>query len=592
MALVSVAPFGRTLQAEKGESLLFVLTREGILLESYCGGRGSCGKCVVRVLEGEVSPPTAEESKHLRGRIVEGFRLACQVVLLGDVVCDVSFSLSGGPAVVFAAQSEPEKVSLEDSPVKRRVLEVKKPRLHSLTSLKEEVEKEIHCSFWEREALSGLALLGEEDSALLEVFQDEESVFCVHTPPGEAFLGVAFDLGTTTVACELVDLSSGKTLLREGTLNRQTRFGADVISRLRAIQDDPQNLERLQKDAVETMNDLIKALCRRTGHDPLQILSLVVAGNTIMEHLFLGLSPLSIGVSPYVPVTREAFSLRAKDLGLCVSPSAPVYVFPVVAGYVGGDIVAGAGAFDVHKRGKVTLYVDIGTNGEIVLCKGEEMFACGTAAGPAFEGAGVRFGMLAKEGAINAVYFEDRSLRYTTIGGVPPRGICGTGLLDVLAGLVALGLLTPAGRLQKRTEWSSFFGREDDEEAFIVSWDPFIPVTQRDIEKLQLALAAMKAGRDILLYEAGLREEAVEEVILAGAFGSYIRPESARALGLIPPSGVTYSVGNASLLGARKALLSLKFRQKVEYLARRVHYIELSARRDFEDRFVEALIFH
>lgn len=591
MAFVRVIPLARTLQAKEGEDLLSVLAREGIFLQSYCGGEGSCGKCVVHILEGEVSPPKTGEREFLKGLVEEGFRLACQVVLLGDVVCDVSPSLSSGPAVVFATGAEPEEVSPEDFPVKRWVLEVKKPGLHSLISLKEEVEKEIHCSSWEREALSGLALLGEGDSALFEIFQDEESIFYAHTPPGGAFLGVAFDLGTTTVACELVDLSLGKTLAQEGTLNRQARFGADVVSRLRTIQDDPQNLEKLQKDVVETMNDLVRVLCRRTGHDPLRVVSLTVAGNTIMEHLFLGLSPLSIGVSPYVPVTREAFSLRAGDLGLCVSPTAPVYVFPVVAGYVGGDIVAGVGAFDVHKKDQVTLYVDIGTNGEIVLCKGEEMFACGTAAGPAFEGAGVHFGMRAEEGAIDAVYFENGNLRYTTIGGVPPRGICGTGLLDVLAGLVTFGLLTPAGRLQKRAEWVSFFGRENDEEAFVVSRDPFISVTQGDIEKLQLALAAIKAGRNILLGEAGFREEAIERVILAGAFGSYIRPESARALGLIPSFGVAYSVGNASLLGARRALLSLKFRRKVEGLARRVRYVELSARRDFEDRFVEALIF-
>lgn len=591
MIHIRVVPLGKTIEAKEGESLFALFQKEGIILESYCGGMGSCGKCVVRILEGRASPPTSQEMWHLKERIGEGFRLSCQAVPLGDMVCDISTSLGSSVPLVVGAEGLSEEISWNDIPVKRRILQVKKPDLASVTSLKEQVQGEISVPFFEREALFGLSLLGEEDMAFFEVLWDDQAVFSIQAPPKEAFLGIAFDLGTTTVACELVDLSSGKILAREGALNGQARFGADVISRLRAIQDRFENLDILQKSTVGTMNKLIEAVCGRAHYDRDCVVSVTVSGNTIMEHLFLGLSPLSIGVTPYVPVFREGYVLRAEEVGLGVHPKARVYVFPSVAGYVGGDVVAGLGAFGIHRAEKVTLYVDIGTNGEAVLIHGGEAFACGTAAGPAFEGAGIRFGMRAVKGAIHAVQFGDREVSFATLENAPPQGICGTGLIDVLAGLLSVGLLSPAGRFRENREWSSFFEEEDGEKRFVVSKEPLIFLTQRDIEKLQLALAAVKAGREILLQEAGLREGDIEEVVLAGAFGSYIRPESAQAIGLVPQGVLTRSVGNASLRGARKALLSLSFRKEVERLARWVHYVELSARRDFEDAFCKALFF-
>lgn len=592
MVRIKVLPLGKTLEGESGENLFLLFQRKNIPLESYCGGVGSCGKCVVRIVQGEVSLPTPQEVRRLGERIGEGFRLACQVVPLGDVVCDISASLEGVEVPVLGSSGEGDVAFFaNDVPVRRSILRLRKPPLHSPTSLKEELERMIAPVSFERVALSGLSLFGEKDEETFEVLWDERAVFAVRTPPKETVLGLAFDLGTTTVACELLDLASGRVLAWEGALNRQVRFGADVISRLRAVQERFENLEALQRDVVETMNALAGAVCQQARLDPRDVVAVSVCGNTIMEHLFLGLSPLSIGVVPFVPVLREGYVLRAEELALSVHPGAQVYVFPAVAGYVGGDVLAGLGAFRVHEAERTTLYIDIGTNGEMVLVHRGEVFACGTAAGPAFEGVGVRFGMRASLGAIHALRFEQGRLSFSTIGGVPPRGICGTGLLDLMAGLLAFGLLSSTGRFRKQAEWASFFEEEQGERRFIVSRDPLIFITEKDIENLQLALGAMKAGRDILLKEARLKKEDIEEVILAGAFGSFIKPESARVLGLIPQKALARSVGNAALLGARKALVSLRFRDEVERLARRVHYIELSARRDFEDAFCDALLF-
>lgn len=588
MARIRVIPLEKIVEGQEGETLFSVLQREGIPLESYCGGMGSCGKCVVRILEGKVAPPTALEEEHLGGREKAGFRLACQVVVLGDMSCDVSPSLRVASFTLLGEEEEYHKP--EDLPVWRRIVHLRKPSLPLRTSLKEELETMVPLSSFSPRALRGLSLIGEENEVTLEVLWDNEEVFAIFPFPKEGFLGVAFDLGTTTIACALIDLTSGRVLAQKGALNKQVRFGADVISRLRAIQDHPENLEILQQDVIETMNALIVDLCKQEECRNDRIFAVTVSGNTIMEHLFLGVSPLSIGVAPYVPVLREGYLLRAEDVGLLVYPGASVYVLPCVAGYVGGDIVGGIGAFRVHEAQKTTLYIDIGTNGEIVLVARGKIFACGTAAGPAFEGAGIHFGMRASEGAIATVFFEDGGVTFTTIGNVSPRGICGTGLIDTMAGLLENGLLSPTGRFQGNALWSPFLEGEGSNRRFVLSRNPYIFVTQKDIEKLQLALAAIRAGRSILLKEAGLEEEDVEEVVLAGAFGSYIRPESARRVGLIPEGVPVRSVGNASLSGARKALLSQRFREILEHLACRIEYIELSARKDFEEAFVEGLI--
>lgn len=590
MPLIKVPFLNRVWEVKKGENLLEALQRERIELNSYCGGMGSCGKCVVKIKGEEISSPNSLEEKHLKEKIKEGFRLACQVEVYGEIEVDVSPSLTSQVEVMVKTQ----EAQREELPIQQIEVNVVKPPVDGVSSLQEILASQVEGEGkkWSLASLSHLSQLGEERGTQFEVISDEEKIRYINKLPSDkSFLGMAFDLGTTTVGGELVDLTNGSSLHRLGALNRQTQFGADVISRLRTIQDDPHNLYRLQEVLLQTINDLTQEACEKVNKNPERIFVVTLAGNTIMEHIFLGISPLSIGVAPYTPVFREEQVLDARELKIMANPEAQVYLFPSLAGYVGGDILSGIAAFDLTEKKGLTLYVDIGTNGEIVLIDGEKIFCCGTAAGPAFEGAQIKYGTRATLGAISAVEVKDGDIKIYTIGDLAPRGICGTGLIDALACFLGEGLLSPTGRLKENDKWDNRLIKEGGNRAFLLSYDPPIFVTQEDISQLQLAKAAIQAGREILLKEAGRKEEEIEEVILAGAFGSFINPESAKTIGLIPRGSKTTSVGNASLYGAKKALLSRDFRQKVKALFQRAQYIELSARSDFSDYFYQSLIF-
>jgi len=593
MPRVRIDNLDRVFEAKPGENVLDVLQREGIDIEAYCGGFGYCGKCVIKILKGNASQPTSQEIKHLKEKVSEGFRLACQTLILEDVEIDISFSLSRRVEVL----ADSGEARIEELPVEKNYIVLHKPPLDQFVSLQDLFESLLPTSekprAWTTLALQGLSRIDNQDEKRFEVVYDDNQVYWVNSEITDvSFLGVAVDIGTTTIACELLDLENGSTLYRAGALNRQANFGADVLSRLRAIQDDHGALLTLQELVVSTINDLILEACQKTGKNPNRILSVALAGNTIMEHILMGVSPISIGTAPFTPVFYRSNKTNARNLHLIAHPEAQVYIFPSVAGYVGGDIVAGLAAHDLEKKNSVLLYVDIGTNGEIVLSDRGNIFCCGTAAGPAFEGAQIKHGTRATLGAIRSVEIENNDIKIYTIGDVSPRGVCGTGLIDTLSCLIKGGFMAATGRLRKDDhQFSSRVQEEGKTRYFVLSHDPHIIVTQEDISQLQLAKAALQAGRKVLLHEAGREEADIDQVILAGAFGSFINPESAMTVGLIPRVGAVSSVGNASLFGAKKALLSRAFREKAEELAKKARYVELSARSDFQDYFYDSLIF-
>ena len=593
MPKIKINQIDKELEAKPGENILEVLQREGIDINAYCGGFGYCGKCIIQILKGDVTHPTSQEIKHLKDKLSQGFRLACQTQIIEDVEIDIHESIIQKIEVL----AESGEALLEELPVKKINIQLKKPSLNHSLSLQEVVETQLPTSHfirnWTIQALQELSRIENQDEKNFEIGFDEKQIYWISSEVKRAsLLGIAFDIGTTTLACELLDLETGSTLYRAGALNRQASFGADVLSRLRAIQDNQGVLTTLQELLISSMNDLIQEACQKTGKDPSQILSVTVAGNTIMEHLFLGVSPISIGIAPFTPVFCRSYTTNARSLHLVVHPEAQVYVFPSVAGYVGGDIVAGIGAHDLENNNSILLYVDIGTNGEIVFSDRGKIYCCGTAAGPAFEGAQIKHGTRATLGAIHSVEIENSDLKIYTIGDVAPRGVCGTGLIDALACLIKGGSVPSNGRLQKDDHLlSSRILEEGKSHYFILSYDPRIIITQEDISQLQLAKAALQAGRKVLLHQANREESDIDQVILAGAFGSFINPESAMIVGLIPRVEKVSSVGNASLFGAKKALLSKVFREKVEKLAKKAQYIELSARNDFQEYFYESLIF-
>ena len=403
-------------------------------------------------------------------------------------------------------------------------------------------------------------------------------------------LGAAVDIGTTTVAGYLLDLETSRVLATASCRNPQADFGADVISRLAYALEG--SLDKLTAVIRRAVAELLVGLA---GEERLEVLShLVLVGNSAMHHLWWGLDPKSLAVAPYKPVSVLPKEEEAKRLGLPL-PKASVYFLPLVAGFVGADTVAAALATGITEGSGTRLMVDIGTNGELVLATGTELYTCATAAGPALEGAEISCGMRGEPGAIEAVKLGER-VEYKVIGDVEPVGICGSGLVDLLAELVRTGLVDSTGRLLTREEFLAQGGSQSlasllTEDSFQVTES--VSITGGDVRKLQLAKGAIRAGMETLLSEAGLKAEKLDEIILAGAFGSFLNPNSAIGAGLLPPVDVkkVHAAGNAAGEGAKLVLLDPKAKAKAEEIAQRLNYIELATRADFQTRFMEAMLF-
>jgi uncharacterized 2Fe-2S/4Fe-4S cluster protein (DUF4445 family) len=419
--------------------------------------------------------------------------------------------------------------------------------------------------------------------------------------------GIAFDLGTTTVVATLLDLSTGTPAAVASVLNAQQPFGADVISRISATMLDPAALDRLRSLAQETLAGLATEVCAEGGADPAEVYEVAMAGNATMTHLVLGIDPEPLGMAPFIMATRLFPEVLAADLGIAVHPRARAVVFPAFGAYVGGDITAGLLASGMDRDARIRLFVDIGTNCEIVLGNREWLLATAAPAGPAFEGAAIRCGMRAADGAIEVVTMTPDTCELTVIGDAEPAGLCGSGLVDAVTGLVKLGLLDPSGRFVPEEQAATLapglagrLTRLGEERVFVLHWlgspgdvAQSIYLSQRDVRELQFAKAAIATGWRILLEEAALKPGDIQQVLLAGSFGSYLSPANAIRLGLVPEIGVlrVVSAGNVAGEGAKMALLSLRERAAGLALLEEVRYVELSDRADFNDRFVAQLSF-
>lgn len=406
--------------------------------------------------------------------------------------------------------------------------------------------------------------------------------------------GIACDIGTTTVVCQLVDLQTGAVLAVAGEGNAQQPYGADVIARIQAADD---GLRGALTDAIiGQLSRIILDLCAQADIPPARLRKMAVAANTTMCHLFAGLDPSGIGRAPFTPLSLFGSCHDARALGLPFSGE--VYIAPAISAYVGGDITADLLAAGLDRASAPTLLIDIGTNGEMALGCGDRFLCCATAAGPAFEGAQISCGMTAAPGAISAVEWRDGELRCAVIGGQDAVGLCGSGLIDAVAVMLELGAVDETGRMLHPDEddipaplSERLFLTRDGEPAFRLSGA--VCVTQGDIRRLQLGKAAIAAGTRVLLEQAQLPESGVSALLLAGGFGSYIRPESAARIGLIPQSlvGVTRAVGNAAAEGARCALVSQDARTRLAALREHMHYLELSGLGAFNDAYLDAMFF-
>jgi len=411
--------------------------------------------------------------------------------------------------------------------------------------------------------------------------------------PSSRQLGLAIDLGTTKVAGYLVDLSDGRTLAAKGIMNPQISYGEDIISRMTTAVHSPDNAAALQKLAVDAINELCTDLCAKAGAKPEEILEAVVVGNTAMHHLFLRLPVKQLVLSPFVPAVSQALEVRAGELGLNIAPGAYVHLLPNIAGFVGADHVSMLLTTDAWQAKKTTVAVDIGTNTEVSLIYKGKIFTTSCASGPAFEGGHIKYGMRAAAGAIERLRIDSDKIQYQTIDGVPPVGICGSGILDALAQLYINKVIDENGRIMnKHPRVRNYKGLR---EFILVSKEErkgksAITITQHDVRELQLAKAAIRTGIQVLLETSGCAEDDIKQVIIAGAFGTYIDISSAVAIGMLPalPLNRFRQVGNAAGMGAKLALISLKSRVKAQAVSSRVSYLELASNPSFQPTFMQA----
>jgi uncharacterized 2Fe-2S/4Fe-4S cluster protein (DUF4445 family) len=416
---------------------------------------------------------------------------------------------------------------------------------------------------------------------------------------------IAFDLGTTTVVATLLDLATGQPLAVHSMLNRQQPFGADVISRVSATMTDPDALEMLQTRAHETLNQLTTEVCEEASVDPAEVYEIVLCGNVTMTQIALGIDPEPLSMAPFIITARTLPPATALDFGVHVNPRAPAAVMPALGAYVGGDIVAGMLATGLTRDRRLRLFIDVGTNSEIALGSSERVLATAAPAGPAFEAAQIRCGMRAAEGAIEGVAVDGDQLKLEVIGDTDPVGMCGSGLVDAVAQLVAAGLIDHSGRYipdeqaaEEHPGLAKRLVRIGEERVFVLAWrgdDPAnsVYLSQRDVRELQFAKAAIATGWMTLVQELGVDIEEITQVLLAGSFGSYLSASSAVRIGLVPRLALPriVSAGNVAGEGAKMAALSLRERAAAEAILDEVEYVELSGRTDFQDVFIDQLAF-
>jgi uncharacterized 2Fe-2S/4Fe-4S cluster protein (DUF4445 family) len=580
----------------EGENSLLDCARDlHVDLVSICGGGGSCGRCKVQLIKGELSALTIEEEGMLTAEeIQEGFRLACMAYPQSNVKLHVPADSLTAPQ---RTQVEGLDVDVDVVPVVEGIdLELSKP---SLENLQTDVE-----NLWEALAghgfdppgavdlkvLQGLSpLLREQDWQVNVALRGGEIVGV--GKPGTCWLGLAVDIGTTKVAGYLVELQTGKLLASKGVMNPQISYGEDVVARIVTAGKSAKDADRLQALLVEALNQMAAEMCAETGNDPAHIVEVVAVGNTAIHHLFLRLPVEQLGLAPYVPVVDTALDIKAREIGLEFGQGAYLHLLPNIAGYVGADHVAMLLATRMDEAKKTTLAIDIGTNTEICLNYRGRMTSVSCASGPAFEGAHIKFGMRAAPGAIEHARFNQGKLEIQTIAGDAPVGICGSGLLDIVAQLRLNEIVNQRGGMvehplvEERDEMREFLLAERE-------GNQPVTITQKDIRELQLAKAAIRLGIIALVEAEGITEDDLDEIMIAGAFGTFIDVGSAITIGMLPdlPLERFEQVGNAAGTGARLALISKEERERAIEIARRDAYIELAKIPDFNRKYANATL--
>ena len=608
MIEVMLYPGGRRIDLAPGQTLIEAgreLARRGeTAIESPCGGKGHCGQCRVIVRKGGVSAPNRVEKRFISAAELElGVRLACQCKALGPVQVEIP------PETMSAAPNL--QISGSETPVTLDPLVRRHPvRLHRTTrqhpfSLWRQIEETLAATHGVQHLTVAPHLIRMHnptatDTSIKVTLRGRQVIrLDPADAPSQPLFGLAVDLGTTKVAGYLVDLENGQLLASEGVMNPQTGLGADVISRLTYANGHSDHAAELARLARDCIRHLARSLTQRCSAGPSCIAQVVIAGNTAMHHFLLQWPIRQLGFSPYLPASTAPVEVPASELDLDLAPDAMVYLLPPLAGYVGGDHLAMILATRIYETRTVTLGLDIGTNTELVLACNGRLYSCSCASGPAFEGAQIRQGVRAVPGAVHAVRMDTQGgATLETIAGKPPVGLCGSGVVDAVAELVRNGIVNALGALDRKHP-SVEIPSPGAEPGFVLTGNNGsqkgrrLVLGQRDIAAIQLAKAAVAAGTSALMDTAGITRADIEQVIIAGAFGTHLNLKSAIDIGLLPDLPVQRfcQVGNAAGTGARMVLLSETERRRAETLGREIQYVELGGNPSFQQWFCQALKF-
>jgi uncharacterized 2Fe-2S/4Fe-4S cluster protein (DUF4445 family) len=597
-------PSEKEVRVPTGVTVFDAASWNGVAIDSTCGGHGTCKKCKVRVLSGSVPIQRLDIRAFDPAQLEDGWRLACMAAANTDLVVEVpplttrpkAATVGVGRQVILRPALQKRYVELDEP-----TLSDQRTDLRRVLDAVDDLDLRVDQAVLRRLSRT----LRESDWLVTVVVVDDELVGIEPGDTTATLHAIAFDLGTTTVVANLMDVKTGTPVAVRSMLNRQQPFGADVISRISATMLDPAALDKLQALAQETLDELTREVCEEAGIDPTSVYEVALAGNATMVQIVLGVDPEPLGMAPFIMAAASYSGLLASDLGIGINPRARATVFPALGAYVGGDIISGVLATGMDRDKRLRLFIDVGTNCEIVLGDGERLIATAAPAGPAFEAASIRCGMRAADGAIEVVRVTDDALELGVIGDATPVGICGSGLVDAVSELVRVGLIDASGRfVDDETAAAtvpaiaSRLVTRDGERLFLLAEEgdtaaSDVFLSQRDVRELQFAKAAISTGWRLLLEEMGVEEQDVQQVLLAGSFGTYLSPSSAVRIGLVPKLPVLriVSAGNVAGEGAKMVLLSGQERHGAQTLLDEIHYVELSDRSDFNDRFIEQLAF-
>jgi len=601
-----------------------LLLKLNLPIRSICGGLGTCGKCKVLIQKGSeyLNQITNAEKKFLSNEDLEsGYRLACQTKI-NDKYIDMLQELKPPQFRIFL----PSELLFEDfniltfgirketilnPAIKKLFLDIKKPTLDEPIPDFERViaeiiakdntikEDQIEIDFNLINKLPNI-LRENNHKITLTLWNDNEIIECEPSDTTENNYGIAFDIGTTTIVGYLINLDNGKVYSLASKLNSQTAYGEDVITRLSFIKNDQNGLQKLNLAVLNDLNNIISKVCEKSKIKSSQIYEATIVGNSVMHHIFLNLDPINIGLSPFIPVIQKGMNIKARTLNLKISKNGYVYTVPIIAGFVGADTVGVILSSNINSQKDLTLAIDIGTNGEIILGNRKFLATGSCAAGSALEGAHISDGMRAAAGAIDTIKIDPQNfdVSYSTIKNKKPIGICGSGLVDAIAEMLRSKILTRSGNFNKEFIDQERILKRNNNIEFIIakreetSIGKEIKISQNDIRQIQMAKAAFYSGTRLILKHLDTKLE-IKRVFLAGAFGNYINKYNAKFIGMIPDISDEniFQIGNAAGTGAQSLLLNKDLREKVKKLLKKIQYIEIATKEEFQKEFTNAMYF-